>query len=179
LKSEDWKNLRAAVLHRDDNKCVRCKKESTANDVHHLQYRNLWDVKPSDLITLCRKCHELAHEVAEKLEVKTHNPMHKWRLVAMRLGIPDNVNTPLYGPRKAERKAESKCRKADKLLRRTFDVWGWGYCATSGQSNPTIPHSAHRVNPVSCINPTVIPPTPLRSFPWIWYREGDDTTHRV
>lgn len=61
LKSEDWKNLRGAVLAHHNNTCAVCNKYSPSNDVHHLKYRNLFDVKPSDLKVVCRICHELIH----------------------------------------------------------------------------------------------------------------------
>lgn len=62
LRSEDWRNLRTAVLAHRNNTCAVCQKYSPSNDVHHIKYRNLYDVKPSDLKVLCRYCHDLIHQ---------------------------------------------------------------------------------------------------------------------
>ncbi len=63
LQSEDWKNLRAAVLSTrcPDHRCECCGKTSDSLDVHHLRYRRLFDVKEKDLRALCRTCHSALH----------------------------------------------------------------------------------------------------------------------
>ncbi len=66
LKSEDWKNLRALKLHESKNKCKLCGKKNQSNDVHHVKYKKLYDVKLSDLIVLCRPCHNNVHVLLEK-----------------------------------------------------------------------------------------------------------------
>lgn len=65
LKSEHWANLRLEKLASVDAKCERCGERDLSNDVHHVNYRNLYDVELSDLLCLCRKCHDLTHEVLE------------------------------------------------------------------------------------------------------------------
>lgn len=66
LKSEHWRGLRLERLAKDKARCVVCFYTSWQNDVHHLNYRNLKDVKRRDLRTLCRPCHNLIHVVMEK-----------------------------------------------------------------------------------------------------------------
>lgn len=60
LKSEDWKNLRLAILIYQDYICECC--GGAAADVHHLVYRNIWDVIPLDLMATCRLCHNAIHD---------------------------------------------------------------------------------------------------------------------
>lgn len=58
LKSDEWKNLRQTILGSNPD-CQCCGK--SASDVHHLVYRNIVDIKISDLIPVCRKCHDFIH----------------------------------------------------------------------------------------------------------------------
>lgn len=66
LKSEHWQNLRIAKLAEVDAVCRKCKVRDLSNDVHHLIYRNLYDVQLFDLIVLCRECHSMVHGALEK-----------------------------------------------------------------------------------------------------------------
>lgn len=59
LNSEEWISLRNTILNSEPN-CQCCFKK--ANDVHHMVYRNLVDIKITDLIPVCRNCHNLIHE---------------------------------------------------------------------------------------------------------------------
>jgi hypothetical protein len=71
LKSSEWKNLRSLVL---DAGCeCQCCKLTTANDVHHLVYRNLVDITIKDLLPVCRKCHDIIHD-AINCEYISQNP---------------------------------------------------------------------------------------------------------
>jgi len=58
LKSEEWKILRNTILGTSPD-CQCCGKKAT--DVHHLVYRNIVNIKITDLIPICRKCHEFVH----------------------------------------------------------------------------------------------------------------------
>lgn len=60
LHSEHWKNLRIQAFKEWGRHCHRCPATSRL-DVHHLRYRNLYDVTVQDLQILCRKCHEREH----------------------------------------------------------------------------------------------------------------------
>lgn len=78
LKSQDWKNLRAAILARDENTCQVCNLYSPQNDVHHIQYRKLYNVKPEDLVVLCRSCHDNVHKMLKALP-KTKHKLKRWK----------------------------------------------------------------------------------------------------
>lgn len=57
LKSDHWRQLKK---RKSRKRCGICK--STENlQVHHLNYRNIYDVKNSDLLKLCDDCHSTAH----------------------------------------------------------------------------------------------------------------------
>lgn len=66
LKSDDWKNLRDAKLALSDGRCTLCRKLCESLDVHHLQYKRIYDVKVWDLRVVCRDCHEKTHKLMEK-----------------------------------------------------------------------------------------------------------------
>lgn len=60
LHSEHWINLRDSVIQKYPN-CFLC--DDPAVDVHHIRYRNLYNVIPEkDLCSLCRKCHNIVHK---------------------------------------------------------------------------------------------------------------------
>lgn len=59
LKSDEWKTLRSQVL--DTKPLCQCCKKILATDVHHLVYRNIVDIKITDLLPVCRACHEYIH----------------------------------------------------------------------------------------------------------------------
>ena len=58
LESPNWKEKRKRVLDRDGNRCV-CGEPAT--HVHHKTYENLGSEPLSDLIALCRNCHDGYH----------------------------------------------------------------------------------------------------------------------
>lgn len=68
LKSDHWNSLRLRKLAKQHGKCKVCMKEAWNNDVHHLNYRNLYDVRLNDLVVLCRPCHTLVHVTLEKCQ---------------------------------------------------------------------------------------------------------------
>ena len=65
LQTEQFNNIRQAVLARDGYKCVVCGSTDMLQ-AHHLTYRNLYHEPTSDLITLCRKCHSIYHAVDKR-----------------------------------------------------------------------------------------------------------------
>lgn len=66
LKSEEWELVRTEALVKDDARCQLCGTRSLQNDVHHLIYRLSWkNTKVTDLVTLCRPCHEIIHLITK------------------------------------------------------------------------------------------------------------------
>lgn len=68
LRGEHWQNLRKEKLEKNP-KCEKCGTYNSL-DIHHLQYRDLYDVTLKDLQTLCRLCHDKEHDKANKKKDK-------------------------------------------------------------------------------------------------------------
>ena len=62
LKSKYWKYVHNLVIDRDGKKCVKCGSVSRLQ-AHHLTYEHHYKehLHLNDLITLCKKCHEIEH----------------------------------------------------------------------------------------------------------------------
>lgn len=66
LKSEHWRELKRRKLNAQPF-CEECGTNRTL-DVHHLSYRNLYDVGLNDLQVLCRFCHCKEHGLVSGLK---------------------------------------------------------------------------------------------------------------
>lgn len=75
LLSEHWKSLRKSKLSANPT-CELCPSKDTP-DVHHLRYKNLFDVEVSDLMTLCRSCHDQEHANNPNLNRRSRSPLFK------------------------------------------------------------------------------------------------------
>lgn len=60
LLSEHWDKLRESKL-KINPCCELCGKKKRL-DVHHVRYKNIYDVTVEDLQTLCRTCHRKFHK---------------------------------------------------------------------------------------------------------------------
>ena len=78
LLSQHWHDLRKAKMTRDGKKCQRCPCKKKLQ-VHHHEYRNIYDVTLDDLEVLCPTCHKIEHGV--EIRVKMHEPVKdpSWR----------------------------------------------------------------------------------------------------
>lgn len=65
LKSDHWKELRESARRTmaAKNKCWICDAENVRTDPHHINYKNLFDVEPSDILFVCRSCHDKIHVI--------------------------------------------------------------------------------------------------------------------
>ena len=65
-----FENVKQYVLTRDKRTCQHCGKTETRLEVHHIKFRNQGGTdNPSNLITLCSKCHKDLHN--GKFSIKT------------------------------------------------------------------------------------------------------------
>lgn len=62
LQSEHWKELKKLKWIRSKKRCAVCD-ITKGLDVHHLKYKNLYDVGTNHLRLLCRRCHFLLHDL--------------------------------------------------------------------------------------------------------------------
>jgi len=82
LKSDHWKILKEEKLSKNPN-CEECG-TNLSLDVHHKEYRGLYDVKIRDLQTLCRLCHDNIHkkkELKDKKDEEVRIKREKKRLI--------------------------------------------------------------------------------------------------
>ena len=69
VNAEQYEKLRLGVLNRDGWRCQSCG-SMTNLDVHHARRRSdLGDDAQENLITLCRRCHRIAHGHLRELEM--------------------------------------------------------------------------------------------------------------
>ena len=60
LESKQWAERRALAIHAANGKCQSCGGRNSLN-VHHRNYKRLGKERPTDLIVLCRDCHDILH----------------------------------------------------------------------------------------------------------------------
>lgn len=108
INSSKWKAKRKTHLAANPV-CVRCG-SSKFRHVHHLTYKNFGNEQPEDLVTLCRGCHEAAHDCRDK----THCPLELAHLL---------VDSPIpYVAPKAQSAKEKKSPKNRRSRRHTISV---------------------------------------------------------
>ena len=85
LQSNDWKNKKK-VKYKKPRKCAIC--TATQNlDVHHLNYKNLFDVELSDLRVLCHRCHFLVHNLMKQGKIKFKSTRHHSQFVLIKTAV--------------------------------------------------------------------------------------------
>lgn len=79
LKSEHWASMRAEALVHFKSRCAFCATKDFSNDVHHVHYPDdLYRPHSTQLVVLCRSCHEFVHE-RMKLYGKPETPSECWK----------------------------------------------------------------------------------------------------
>jgi hypothetical protein len=95
LKSKDWQDKRK-LKNSKKYRCAICGDKKDI-DVHHLNYKKLYDVEQTDLRKLCRRCHFLAHRLHKEgiIVFKSANHHSRFAIIKAKvkkeLGI-SNVN---------------------------------------------------------------------------------------
>lgn len=62
LLSDEWAQLKIDLFNQRSKKCEKCGSKKQIC-VHHKNYNNIFKEEPSDLIILCKKCHEKEHGI--------------------------------------------------------------------------------------------------------------------
>jgi hypothetical protein len=65
LKTQHWYSVRNKVFKRAKYQCELCGSKDTLN-AHHKTYANLGKEKLSDIIVLCKKCHQKFHDIVKE-----------------------------------------------------------------------------------------------------------------
>lgn len=82
LRDPRWQRRRLEMLEKAGFKCEQCDCACIELHVHHKKYiagRNPWEYSDSELIVLCKDCHEVAHIPAPSL----HDIERESRLAAL------------------------------------------------------------------------------------------------
>lgn len=110
LQSEAWRLQRARLMQGKPKTCVKCGTggRNIRLDVHHLNYRNIHDVRPEDVVYLCRICHK--HVETAKEDGRLGNPHTLQQLLTVQQ--PGFIHYPAPPPSKRRKKK-----------RKNF--WGW------------------------------------------------------
>jgi len=87
LQSEAWKKKRNEIMQRDNKQCRFCGQRE-ALQVHHLTYKNLGNENEQELITLCKSCHKMLHDVMSIHEPKAKDALREYRAKAMAAILP-------------------------------------------------------------------------------------------
>ena len=61
LNSPEWKSIKRQRLAIDRYTCQSCNQSGLSLEVHHLHYRTFKSESLSDLVSVCRNCHEAIH----------------------------------------------------------------------------------------------------------------------
>ena len=69
-QDERWKARAAQIRELDHHQCAMCGAKDVELHVHHLSYPpppfHIWDADDSELVTLCKDCHEKIHDCSTR-----------------------------------------------------------------------------------------------------------------
>ena len=97
LNSSDWKLKRKAKLA-TTRRCAICGSEENI-DIHHLIYKDLFNVERKDLRVLCRRCHFLTHDLFDKGLIKFNSTNHNSRFTLIKTAVKKYLgisNIPMH-----------------------------------------------------------------------------------
>lgn len=83
LKSDHWKDLRNK---KTNTRCAICA-SPVKLETHHLIYKQLFDVRTSDLRKLCRRCHYLTHQLFKEGKIKFRSANHNSRFTIVKTAV--------------------------------------------------------------------------------------------
>lgn len=115
LKSPHWKDLRKQVFISQGKQCSKCPATKRL-DVHHLQYKSIFDVLLEDLQVLCRPCHRKEHpekrktKKAKVVQTAVEGKGLKWEPILFQM---------MRNAKRKDPTLESRCIK--KLIKRYRD----------------------------------------------------------
>lgn len=75
-KHPQWQKRRLEVMQAAGFRCQRCRSSEETLNVHHISYlkdRKPWEYDDSELMCLCRGCHEKVHRQDERLKEALHH----------------------------------------------------------------------------------------------------------
>lgn len=114
LRSDHWKNLRRKKYSTGNARCSICGSKDSL-EVHHLNYKNLYDVTTSDLRILCHDCHFTAHKLFRKGKIKFHGTSHHSRFAIIKNAVKrfNRNSTRPPGPKTTPVSLPTRKKQAD------------------------------------------------------------------
>lgn len=85
LRSDHWKQLRAKKVG-NKRRCGICG-ETHGIQVHHMFYRNIYDVQTSDLRRLCDRCHGTFHRLVKEGKLRITSQEHNGAWCQTKMGV--------------------------------------------------------------------------------------------
>lgn len=133
LKSEEWRTLRDATIYRKRARCQLCGHVSKSNDVHHVVYRRIWDVRLNDLRVLCRNCHTWVHALLERYPRLSKLPKTLiWKTIQLHYTKQDRYldadvpkNNTIDGLRTKFGISKAKLFRAGLICKKRMRAWDW------------------------------------------------------
>lgn len=112
IHSEQWRLKRREALKHYGYRCSNCGTKKRL-DVHHLTYDRFKNERLSDLMILCRPCHDLAHSNIDL--AKDWKAPQNWKYE-----LPKNkkANTKLNFERERRRKLKRILKSGSKYLKK-------------------------------------------------------------
>jgi hypothetical protein len=105
LQSTAWaKKRRRLITNNADADCYCCHTShsyETPLDLHHLTYERLGNELDTDLVPVCRKCHDLIHSIAKSQKLKITEATDKAREIVrdrIRRDRPTTSTVPVPPP---------------------------------------------------------------------------------
>mgnify|MGYP002814182166 CR=1 FL=1 len=86
LKSKDWSIKRKEKLDRKSgtkNRCAICASTERV-EIHHLVYKDLFNVEQSDLRVLCHRCHFFVHDLINAGKIIFKGNSHNSRFATIK-----------------------------------------------------------------------------------------------
>lgn len=75
LLSPEWGLIRQRLFTERGKKCERCSSNKILQ-IHHLTYERIFKEEMSDLLILCKKCHEKEHRIDKPKKEKRRKPVY-------------------------------------------------------------------------------------------------------
>lgn len=101
LQTPHWKQVREKALLFYGKKCHLCGSKKQLN-VHHNNYENLYRETLSDVVVLCKACHEKHHDKIQEPPDIDYGDYTFWPVVAMSDGtLRKGYNAEIVGRIKA------------------------------------------------------------------------------
>ena len=94
LKTNDWHKKRLEKLCRSGGTKRRCAICGSVYNlhIHHLNYKNLFDVSQTDLRILCKRCHFLAHDLYKQGLIVFRGNNHHSRFAITKSAVKKALN---------------------------------------------------------------------------------------